>query len=182
MLRIIAGKFRSRKLEQPPLTVTRATKDRVREGVFSSLHHKINGATVLDLFSGSGAYAIEAYSRGASTIVLNDNHLLAQTTIKKNLDLLGIYDATILSLEAIDCLRFLKEKNQRFDIIFLDPPYSDERLHRIILLIIEFQLIKSKGVIITEQEKVSALFPTDNFNVKAYNYGRTHIQIGWKQT
>jgi 16S rRNA (guanine966-N2)-methyltransferase len=182
MLRVIAGKFRSRKLEQPPLNTTRATKDRVREGVFSSIHQKINHAIVLDLFSGSGAYAIEAYSRGASTIFLNDQAPLARSIIKKNLDILGIHDATLLDLEAIECLRVLKEKNQTFDIIFLDPPYADERLSQIILLIIELQLLNSKGVIITEQEKVTSLFSKDIFNVKAYNYGRTHIQIGWKKT
>jgi 16S rRNA (guanine966-N2)-methyltransferase len=182
MLRVIAGKFRSRKLEQPPLTITRATKDRVREGVFSSIHQKINGAIVLDLFSGSGAYAIEAYSRGASKIIVNDQHPLAQSTIKKNLNSLGIYDATILALEALDCLQFLKENKQTFDMIFLDPPYTDERLSKIILLIVDYQLLNSKGVIITEQEMVTSLFPKDIFMIKAYNYGRTHIQIGWKQT
>ena len=182
MLRVIAGKFRSRKLEQPPLTITRATKDRVREAVFYSINQKVNGAAVLDLFSGSGAYAIEAYSRGASTIILNDHNPLAQSTIKKNLNLLGIVDATLLDLEAMDCLYSLKEKKQTFDIIFLDPPYSDERLNQIILSILDYQLLNSKGIIITEQEKVTVLFPKDNFIVKAYNYGRTHIQIGWKQT
>jgi 16S rRNA (guanine966-N2)-methyltransferase len=182
MLRVIAGKFLSRKLEQPPLNITRATKDRVREGVFSSINQKVIGAAVLDLFSGSGAYAIEAYSRGASKIILNDRDLLAQITIKKNLNILGIVDATLLDLEALDCLHVLNEKKERFDIIFLDPPYSDERLSQIILLINDYQLLNSKGVIITEQEKVAALFPKDNFNVKAYNYGRTYIQIGWKKT
>jgi 16S rRNA (guanine966-N2)-methyltransferase len=182
MLRIIAGKFRSRKLEQPPLTITRATKDRVREAIFSSINQKVNGSKVLDLFSGSGAYAIEAYSRGASKIILNDHAPLAQSIIKKNLNLLGIHDAMLLELEALDCLNFLYEKKQTFDIIFLDPPYSDERLNQIILLIVKFQLLNSKGIIVTEQEMVSSLFPKDIFAVKAYNYGRTHIQIGWKQT
>ena len=181
MLRIIAGQFRSRKLEQPPFTITRATKDRVREGVFSSINQKINGAVVLDLFSGSGAYAIEAYSRGASTIVLNDQHPMAQSTIKKNLDTLGIKDATLLDMEAMVCLDFLNENKQSFDMIFLDPPYTDERLQQIIVSIIDKGLLNSKGVIITEQEKETALFPKDIFMVKAYNYGRTHIQIGWKQ-
>jgi 16S rRNA (guanine966-N2)-methyltransferase len=161
MLRIIAGKFRSRKLEQPPLTITRATKDRVREGVFSSIHQKVNGAVVLDLFSGSGAYAIEAYSRGAARIVLNDQHPLARSIIRKNLEMLGIHDATLLDLEAMDCLHFLKEKKQTFDMIFLDPPYIDERLSKIILLIVDYQLLNSQGVIITEQEMVTSLFPKD---------------------
>jgi 16S rRNA (guanine966-N2)-methyltransferase len=182
MLRIIAGKFRSRKLEQPPLTITRATKDRVREGIFSSLHQKVNGAIVLDLFSGSGAYAIEAYSRGAAKIFLNDQHPSAQSTIHKNLDMLGIDDAILFNLEAMDCLQKLKENKQTFDLIFLDPPYTDERLSQMILMIVNEQLLNSKGVIITEQEKISSVFPKDIFSVKAYNYGRTHIQIGWKQT
>jgi 16S rRNA G966 N2-methylase RsmD len=82
----------------------------------------------------------------------------------------------------MDCLQFLKEKKQTFDIIFLDPPYSDERLNQIILSILNLQLLNSKGIIVTEQEKISLLFPKDIFAVKAYNYGRTHIQIGWKQT
>jgi 16S rRNA G966 N2-methylase RsmD len=82
----------------------------------------------------------------------------------------------------MDCLHFLKEKKQTFDIIFLDPPYSDERLNQIIVSIVNFQLLNNKGIIITEQEKVTSLFPKDIFTVKAYNYGRTYIQIGWKQT
>lgn len=182
MLRVIAGKFRSRKLEQPPLTITRATKDRVREGVFSSIHHQLNGAVVLDLFAGSGAYGIEAYSRGASKIFLNDQHPTAQNVIQKNLSQLGILAATVLDLEALDCLRFFKENKQSFDVIFLDPPYNDERLNQIILFILEHRLLNSKGIVITEQEQVTSLFPKDIFIVKAYNYGRTHIQIGWKQT
>jgi 16S rRNA (guanine966-N2)-methyltransferase len=182
MLRIIAGKFRSRKLEQPPLNITRATKDRVREGIFSSLHQKVNGAIVLDLFSGSGAYAIEAYSRGAAKIFLNDQHPLAQSTIKKNLEMLSIDDASLFNLEAMDCLQRLKENKQTFDLVFLDPPYTDERLSQMILTIVNEQLLNSKGVIITEQEKISSVFPKDIFSVKAYNYGRTHIQIGWKKT
>jgi 16S rRNA (guanine966-N2)-methyltransferase len=182
MLRVIAGKLRSRKLEQPPINITRATKDRVREAVFSSLQKKVIGATVLDLFSGSGAYAIEAYSRGAAKICLNDNHPLAQISIKKNLEQLGIHDATLLSLEAMECLRFLKANKQTFDLVFLDPPYADDRLNQIISWIIEEGLLNEKGVIVTEQEKELSLFPKDNFITKAYNYGRTHIQIGWKQT
>lgn len=182
MLRIIAGKLRSRKLDQPPITITRATKDRVREAVFSSLQQKVIGATVLDLFSGSGAYAIEAYSRGAGKICLNDNHPLAQISIKKNLNQLGIQNAMLLALEAMDCLRYLKAKNLTFDLIFLDPPYADDRLAQIISWIIDERLLNEKGVIVTEQEKDLSLFPKDNFITKAYNYGRTYIQIGWKQT
>ena len=180
MLRIIAGKFRTRLIKQPPLSLTRATKDRVRAGVFSALGFHITGAKVLDLFAGSGAYGIEALSRGAASLVLNDQDSLSISIIQENLKTLAITNAKVNKLDAIACLQQLQNEHLLFDVIFLDPPYESPILKTCVELILEKELLAPKGVLIIESESNERLLSKDKFNVKAYNYGRTNIEIGWK--
>lgn len=180
MLRIIAGKYRTRQIKQPPLSLTRATKDRVRAGVFSALGFQVSGAKVLDLFAGSGAYGIEAYSRGASSVTLNDQDSLSISIIQENLKSLSIVEATVYKLDALACLKELEKANLSFDLIFLDPPYENPILKACIDFIIEKEILSPKGVLIVESELIDGFISKDKFKVKAYNYGRTNIEIGWR--
>lgn len=182
MLRIIGGQYRSRKLFQPPEMITRPTKDRVREAIFSSLGRRILDACVLDLFAGSGAYGLEAYSRGARDVHFNDHHALAITTIQKNLDLLAIKTAVTTQLDYLDCLRHLSAQGHTFHVIFLDPPYDQDMLSIAVSKLLTSALLNPGGVLVIEYEKEQIQLPEAEFVVKKYNYGRTNVLIGWKKT
>ena len=126
MIRIIAGNYRSRKIDTPPGLSTRPTTDRVREAVFSKIHHLMPNARILDLFSGSGAIGIEAISRGAREAILVDQSRDCCSLIRRNLKTLEIKNAQILNLDYKNALFQLT--GQYFDFIYLDPPYNEIRL------------------------------------------------------
>jgi 16S rRNA (guanine966-N2)-methyltransferase len=120
-MRVIAGSHRGRTLQAPHGPTTRPTSDRVREALFSILG-EIGGATVLDLFAGSGALAIEALSRGASNATLVDSSPAAIEAIRRNLDRLGI-DAEVVRADAVGWCEQAKRRARQYDLVFLDPPY-----------------------------------------------------------
>lgn len=181
MLRIIAGKFRSRKLLQPSLNITRSTKDRVREAIFSAIGNHVVNAVVLDLFAGSGAYGIEAISRGAKFAYLNDLNIDAVKIIETNINLLSIDQIKVSQLDGLDFVRNAIENRIQFDVIFLDPPYAYLKQETLFLELFNSNLLKPKGIVIYENESNHHYFNQDNFTVKSYNYGRTYVHIGWKQ-
>ncbi len=121
-LRIIGGRWRSRRLAFPDVPGLRPTPDRVRETVFNWLQPVIEGARCLDLFAGSGALGFEAASRGAGEVVLVDRDHKVVERLRENARLLG---ATGVQVVQADALRYLNEKPvQPFDIVFLDPPFG----------------------------------------------------------
>jgi 16S rRNA (guanine966-N2)-methyltransferase len=120
-VRVIAGIHGGRTLVAPRGRTTRPTSDRVREALFSILG-QIGGATVLDLFAGSGALAIEALSRGATSATLVDSSAAAIAAIRRNLDALGI-DAEVVRGDAAAWCEQAKRRARQYDLVFLDPPY-----------------------------------------------------------
>ncbi|MCL2586865.1 MAG: RsmD family RNA methyltransferase [Firmicutes bacterium] len=118
-MRIIGGRFRGKKLEYISDELTRPTTDRVRENIFNIIGDKIKGATVLDLFSGSGAFAAEAISRGAKQVIANDVRPEAVAIIRKNAP-----DAEIHQLDYRPLIQHLAEAGRHIDIAFIDPPYG----------------------------------------------------------
>ena len=177
MVRIIAGIYRSRQLQQPPLSLTRATKDRVREAVFAALGPKVIGAKVLDLFAGSGAYGIEAISRGATQLNLNDIHEEAIRVIQANLASLKLHGQVVTQLDA---LKFFESFQETYDLIFLDPPYQWSSLEDLLKLVLKS--LNPFGVVVYESESEQSFLNQDIFRIKTYNYGRTYVHIGWKLT
>jgi 16S rRNA (guanine966-N2)-methyltransferase len=123
-VRIIAGTLGGRRIAAPPGTDTRPTSDRVREALFSALG-PLDGETVLDLFAGSGALAIEALSRGAGRAVLVEKDARAAAVIRRNLEALelGPDQATLRRRDALKALRDAREAGETYDLLFLDPPY-----------------------------------------------------------
>lgn len=122
-LRIIAGRWRSRKIYFPDLPQLRPTPDRVRETLFNWLMPVIEGARCLDLFAGSGALGLEALSRGAKEVVFVDRDNQVIEYLRETFTLLKAEHATAIHAEA---LNFLAGKPQAFDIVFLDPPYASD--------------------------------------------------------
>ena len=124
-MRVIAGKFRSRTLTAPRGLDTRPTSDRLRETLFNVLAPRIDGASFLDLYAGSGANGIEALSRGAKQVVFVEKAAAAIAAIRANLRALDIRDGWQLDARsAVASVKRLAEQGQRFDVVFLDPPYK----------------------------------------------------------
>jgi 16S rRNA (guanine966-N2)-methyltransferase len=123
MLRIVAGRFRGRRLHCPPGLDVRPTADRVKESLYDILQSALPGASVLDLYSGTGNLGLEALSRGARRVVLVERAPAALAVLVRNLDTLGVRH----EVEVVrgDALRYLARGDlQPFDIVFADPPYA----------------------------------------------------------
>ena len=123
-MRIIAGSRKGARIFAPKGRETRPTGDRVREAAFNLLGPGgAEGATVLDLFAGSGAMGLEALSRGAARATFVENDREACRTINRNLDKLGLEGATVLCQDALTALRADARAGTRYDLVLVDPPY-----------------------------------------------------------
>jgi len=120
-VRIIGGAWRSRIIRFPPRKDLRPTPDRVRETLFNWLGQELTGMTCLDLFAGSGALGFEAASRGARRVVMVEHDIAAFKALQANRQLL---DATAVELRRADALEFLRRSQERYDAVFLDPPFQ----------------------------------------------------------
>lgn len=130
-MRIIAGKYGGQQLKTVPEEI-RPTTDRLREALFSSLGESVEGSRWLDLFAGSGAVGIEAFSRGAEYVHFNDRAFEARRVLARNLDSCGIESGfQITGLDAFRCLRQV-EGEAGFSHLFLDPPYDFGRHEKLI--------------------------------------------------
>lgn len=146
-MRIIAGKFRGTNLLTFDAENIRPTVDRVRENIFNKIQFGVTGAKVLDLFGGTGAVSLEFLSRGAESVVTCDNNPKSLNLIKKNFEKVGIKP----NLKSCDYLQTLNDcKGQKFDFIFLDPPFATDYGEKALEKIAEYGLLEEDGVIIYE--------------------------------
>lgn len=179
MIRIISGIYRSRQLKIPNVSTTRPTKDRVREGIFSSIAASIKDAYVVDLFAGSGAMGFEAISRGAKFCVFNDVEEEPFKVLKQNVALLKVEAfSEVKRLDASSLLNDLQSTS--IDIIFLDSPYQYAKLDQIVKTIEAMSLLTHHGIIVIESDHPFALDTTLYQKVKVYTYGKSIVTIGWK--
>ncbi len=133
-MRVIAGRFRGRKLRAAPEAGVRPTSDRVRESMFASLG-PLDGARVLDAYAGTGALGIEALSRGAASVVFCERARRALATLRGNLELLGLAGDAAVEVhagEARAVLDRLARVGRRFDLVLLDPPYRGGEAARVL--------------------------------------------------
>jgi 16S rRNA (guanine(966)-N(2))-methyltransferase RsmD len=123
-VRIIAGSRKGARIFAPKGTDTRPTGDRVREAAFNLIGPgRVEDAHVLDLFAGSGAMGLEALSRGAAHATFVESDRDACRTINRNLDKLGLEEATVLCQDALTALRADARGGTRYDLVLVDPPY-----------------------------------------------------------
>ena len=149
-MRVISGKNRGTKLYTLEGLETRPTLDRVKESLFNIINFDIPNCVFLDLFAGSGAIGIEAASRGAKKVVMCEKSKEAINVINKNLDKTRLKDEVKLFNEDFEkCISKLQEK---FDIIYLDPPYKTDYAFKAVNLLLEKQLIKEETIIIIETD------------------------------
>ena len=152
-MRVISGVARGKKLNSLEGLETRPTLDRVKEALFNIIQFNIKDKKILDLFSGSGALAIEALSRGAKEAVLCDSSNKAIKIINKNLEDTRLKDnARVLNEDYLKALTILKNETKKFDIIFLDPPYKSDFIFNSINKIIEYNLLEEEGIIVIETD------------------------------
>jgi 16S rRNA (guanine966-N2)-methyltransferase len=129
-VRVIAGRFRSRRLKSVPGLAVRPTPDRLRESLFSILAPRLQGAMFVDAYAGSGAVGIEALSRGAKHVIFIERSPAAIGVLRQNLDALGVEDeATVLRGNVVTLIG-----NYHPDIAFIDPPYDDTKQYTAALL------------------------------------------------
>jgi len=175
-MRIISGTAGGIPLRIPSHDV-RPTMEMVRGAIFSALGERVAGAKVLDLFSGSGAFGIEALSRGAATATFVDDHPKAIAAIKANLEKTRL-EATVVRS---DVFRFLERTEQIFDLIFADPPYSkgpkdpDLAAELIASPALKNHLAAGSLLIL---EKTSGDLPLENHGwsvLRDKTYGSTHV-------
>lgn len=146
-MRIIAGKHKGLVLNTFEADNIRPTIDRVREGIFSKIQFDIPNAKVLDLFAGTGAISLEFLSRGANSVISVDNNKNSINLIKKNF-VKAKENVNLITCDYLEALN--KFKGTKFDIVFLDPPFSTDFGEKAICKISENQMIENDGIIIYE--------------------------------
>jgi len=159
-MRIIAGKLRHRIIEMCNLETTRETQDKVRGAIFNMIGPYLEGDYCLDLFAGSGAMAIEAYSRGIKNIVMNDINKKALEVCKKNCKSLDINESEFYNL---DYKEFINHNKHKYDLIILDPPYMMNDIKNIIESI--YSTINNKALLVYEMG-IDSKYPEEYKNLK----------------
>ena len=176
-MRVITGKARSVQLKTPDGLTTRPTTDRVKEALFSIIQFEIPTARVLDLFGGTGQLGIEALSRGAKSAVFVDAGEPACRLIKENLRRTKFEnEAKVIRSDYLD---YLKRCREKFDVVFLDPPYAEVFLENALKCITEIDILETGGIIVAERP-VGKELPWDFEGFtrsKDYKYGKTLLTI-----
>ena len=183
-MRIISGFLKGRKIDYLKNTKTRPLKDSVRENIFNILKHSkklktdVENSVVFDLYSGVGSFGIECISRGAKHVIFFEQDNLALSTIKKNITNLAVEDkVNIISGKIEETLG--KNLNKKFNILFCDPPYSDDNYIKNLKFIKKRKLYKLNYVIVIHRERQKK----DNFNniikiITEKKYGKSKIIFG----
>ena len=176
-MRIITGKARGVRLNTLPGDDTRPTAERVKEAIFSAIQFNIEARRVLDLFGGSGQMALEAVSRGADSAVIVDSNKKAAEVIRAN-----VMRANMLSrckTVCADWRDYLKANasKEKFNLIFLDPPYKDGFLDEVIKRVRAADIVGDSAIIVCESGEGGIPTPPDGFTAKLYRYGKTYVTI-----
>ena len=158
-MRIISGKFRGKKILEPKDIKTRPLKDLTKESIFNIIIHskrfKINleNSIILDLFSGVGSFGIECLSRNVKKVIFVENYNGVLPLLKKNLKNLSLNEKfSVLEYDIYEDNIFSKLEN-KFDIIFLDPPYKDKNLDRLLIEINNQKILNENGIVIIHRHK-----------------------------
>ena len=185
-MRIIGGKFKGKKLILPYNKKTRPLKDVVKESIFNLIVHSrlinidIENSNVLDLFSGSGSFGLECISRGARSVYFFENYNLAIKTLKKNISLFN--DQNKIKIFENDCFNSfdkINHLNLKFDIIFIDPPFREQKINIVLNKIIENKLLKKNGIIIIHRHKKDTVSISKKLKIfDTRKYGLSKIIFG----
>lgn len=176
-MRVIAGKAKGMQLKTPEGMLTRPTTDRVKEAMFSIIQFDLPGASVLDLFGGTGQLGIEAISRGAAKAVFVDERREACQLIRENLKKVHMEsEGTVVQS---DYMAYLNRSREKFNVILLDPPYAEVFLENAIKKITEIDILQTGGIIVAERPLGKELpWEFDGFTrSRDYKYGKIILTI-----
>lgn len=177
-MRVISGLARGRVLKALEGDATRPTTDKVKEAMFNIIQFDIEESKVLDLFGGSGQLALEAISRGAESALVVEKSRPAVNIIRENIKRCGFEDKiTVYQGDFSEVLT----KNAKYDVIFLDPPYSGDLMNRALDAIYSFDILSNDGIIVCETENFSEVLKSDEYSYKEYKYGRIKLTVIRKQ-
>ena len=176
-MRVISGSARGRRLKELQGMDTRPTTDKVKESLFNIIQFELPGRQVLDLFGGTGQLGIEALSRGAARCTFVDQRREAAALIRENLEVCGFSGLSqVVQGEAVS---FLSSCREKFDLIFLDPPYQADLLDRSLEAITRFDILREHGIIICESAAdwgIPPLAPPYEQG-REYRYGKIKLTV-----
>ncbi len=180
-MRIIAGKFKSKKILGPKDKNTRPLKDMVKESIFNIINHSnkfkmdIINKNILDLFSGTGSFGLEALSRGAEKVTFVENYKIILSVLKENIKNLNFEKkSNIIEKNIHDSLNF-ENLNQKYDIIFIDPPFEQKEIPFLLSKISNSNILKKNGLLIIHRKKNYEENLSEMFKVledKTYGFSR----------
>jgi 16S rRNA (guanine966-N2)-methyltransferase len=181
-MRIISGAFRGKKLSEPKDNLTRPLKDLTKESIFNIINHskkfeiEFENSNILDLFSGVGSFGIECLSRGVQKVVFVENYNNVLSILKKNLlALKSINNYDIIEKDIYNSNLFSRFVD-KFNIIFLDPPYKYKNLENIFININNEKILTENGVIIIHRHKnENDIFPKNFKIIEEKKYGISKI-------
>ena len=184
-MRVISGNFKGKKILEPKDIKTRPLKDLTKESIFNIIKHSnkfkvsIENSVVLDLFSGVGSFGLECISRGAKHVTFIENYGKVLPILKKNLfNTSNSESYEIVEKNILDGITF-KEITRKFDIVFLDPPYKDKNLRKILLNIFNEKITFKKTIFIIHRHKKEKDFYPENFRIlDEKSYGISKIIFG----
>ena len=184
-MRIISGKSKGKKIFDPKDINTRPLKDLTKESIFNIIIHsnKLNlvleNSNVLDLFSGVGSFGLECLSRGSKNVTFVENYNNVLPILKKNILNLGYQDSALVVEKNILSQLNFKNFDSKFDIIFMDPPYKEKSLNKIIIDIIDAKIIKDNGIVIIHRHKKEKdEFPKKFQIIEEKIYGISRVLFG----
>ena len=158
-MRIISGSFKGKKILEPKDIKTRPLKDLTKESIFNIIIHSkkfkmnLEDSIILDLFSGVGSFGIECLSRNVKKVIFVENYNGVLPLLKKNLENLNLNEKfSVLEYDIYEDNIFSELEN-KFDIIFLDPPYKDKNLDRLLIKIYNHKILNKNGIIIVHRHK-----------------------------
>ena len=178
MPKVISGSLKGRNIKGFDINGTRPTMDRVKESVFAIIQNKLDNASCLDLFSGSGNLGIEAISNGSQIVYFNDKNKKCINVIKENLENFNVLDKGILTnLDYHEALNYYHNQKLKFDLVFLDPPYKDNIINGILDILVKKELLNNKALVICELTSDEEYLSKRLVLIKNKKYGDKKVLI-----
>ena len=184
-MRIISGNFKGKKILLPKDKLTRPLKDLTKESIFNIIKHsklldiELENSNILDLFSGVGSFGLECLSRGAANVIFLESYKEVLTILKKNIENLKQQNYSRIIEKDVFAEKTIQSIEDKFEIIFIDPPYKEKKLTDLLNMIYKSKLLNDKGVIIIHRHKKEEdEFPNEFNLIIKKNYGISKIIFG----